>query len=115
MPGAEIRIHMQVRADGLEPISSKATLYLAPNSVPDDRVVTINPILDDITTTFGAKAAVVGYAYDFEPREVKINRNKPATMSISLCIRRICDSHTSGGRNRQTGASGYTEDQAVTG
>ncbi|MFQ6039528.1 MAG: two-component regulator propeller domain-containing protein [Candidatus Poribacteria bacterium] len=61
---------------------ANAKLIIPPNSLPEATVITINPAPDIDALPAPSGFSHTGIAYDFEPRAVRFNHIKPATITI---------------------------------
>ena len=88
--------HAEVTVDVLPAINDKTggetesadgnvRIYVPPNSLLVPKVITINPIVDNIQNTVPADIIYLGVAYDFEPDHLQFKRKpaKPALITIS--------------------------------
>ncbi len=58
----------------------EASLYVPPNSLPQDTIITINPVPEDRIQPHPNN---LGIAYDLAPADRQFNKIKPATLTIS--------------------------------
>ena len=58
-------------------------LYLPPRALRDDTLVSVNPTPETDDTNAPSGTVIVGRAYELGPKDAKISRSKPATLSIS--------------------------------
>ena len=70
---------------GTESKDGNAQIYVPPNSLPVPKVITINPMVDNIQNIVPGDIRYLGVAYDFEPANLKfrISPAKPALITIS--------------------------------
>lgn len=101
-----------------------AMLYLSPRTLPKDTVITINPIpkAEIEAEPAAPNITLLGCAYDFGPKNVKIIKGKPATLSIrydGLNIarspdKRLAIAHFSGSLWSPTSGTVNAEEKTVT-
>ncbi|MFQ6044320.1 MAG: hypothetical protein ACE5PV_25995, partial [Candidatus Poribacteria bacterium] len=62
--------------------NSNAKIIIPPNSLPTSTVITINPVQNIYAWPAPSGFSHTGIAYDFEPKAVRFNNIKPATITI---------------------------------